>query len=61
MSNITNSDLYILQFKYDADISKNCKLHICDSKGIKETKTINYDLYKLALYDADIGDKPAFV
>ena len=61
MSNITNSDLYILQYKYDADISKNCKFHICDASGIKETKTINYDLYELALYDDKIGQKYAFV
>tara|TARA_R100001082_G_scaffold110890_1_gene92265 strand:- start:1645 stop:1830 length:186 start_codon:yes stop_codon:yes gene_type:complete len=61
MSNITNRELKDLQNKYNSDINKNCKFHICDASGIKETKTIDYDLYRFTSYDSDIGNKPAFI
>tara|TARA_R100001015_G_C4634030_1_gene199804 strand:+ start:5151 stop:5330 length:180 start_codon:yes stop_codon:yes gene_type:complete len=59
---MSNIELYELKKRHGATINNNCKFHICDSKGIKETKTINYDFYKLSfLYDDKIGQKSAFI
>ena len=51
MTNLTYKDLYILQYKYDANISENFKFHRCNAQGIIETKKLNYDLYRLSLND----------